>query len=102
VKTQTAKSVDRTVWLSSEEVAQQLGLSHWTVLRWAKSGASRLPAYKVWDESAGDQGRFRFRKEDVDAFILADSGRVEGTQAPPAADLAPAARTRGGDPIDRE
>jgi excisionase family DNA binding protein len=64
--------VEQTIWLSVEEAARCLGVTRWTVLRWAKDGDPRLPAYKVWDENAGDHGRFRFKKQDVDA--LADTG----------------------------
>lgn len=60
---------EQTVWLSLEEAAVSLGETQWTVLRWAKDGDPRLPGYKVWDESAGNQGRFRFKKQDVDALI---------------------------------
>jgi len=66
--------VEKTVWLSVEEAAGCLGVSRWTVLRWAKDGDPRLPAYKTWDESAGDRGTFRFKKQDVDALADAGSG----------------------------
>jgi excisionase family DNA binding protein len=66
--------VEPTVWLSLEEAAGRLGVTHWTVLRWAKDGDPRLPAYKVWDESASDRGRFRFKKQDVDALVRVGSG----------------------------
>jgi excisionase family DNA binding protein len=56
------------VWLSLEQTAEALQLPRETVRRWARDGDARLPAYKVWDEGAGDHGRFRFKKSDVDAF----------------------------------
>jgi len=56
------------VWLSVEQVSQLLGLPWPTVLQWARSGDPRLPAYKVWDDIAVKQGRYRFKKQDVDAF----------------------------------
>jgi excisionase family DNA binding protein len=61
--------VEQTVWLSVEEAAVRLGLCRWTVLRWAKDGDPRLPGYKVWDEIAGNQGRFRFKSQDVEALV---------------------------------
>jgi hypothetical protein len=45
-----------------------LGLSWSTVLRWARDGDPRLPAYRVWDENSSRQGSFRFKKQDVDAL----------------------------------
>jgi excisionase family DNA binding protein len=56
------------VWLSLEQTAEALQLPRETVRRWARDGDARLPAYKVWDEGAGDHGRFRFKKADVEAF----------------------------------
>ncbi|MBI1840796.1 MAG: helix-turn-helix domain-containing protein [Verrucomicrobia bacterium] len=56
------------VWLSLEQVSQVLGLPWFTVWRWAQDGDPRLPAYKVWDESTPRRGRYRFRKQDVDAL----------------------------------
>lgn len=81
--------VEHTVWMSLEEVAGCLGETQWTVLRWAKEGDPRLPGYKVWDENAGNQGRFRFKKQDVDALLVA--GVAEGP-APVASAAAPVAR----------
>jgi excisionase family DNA binding protein len=66
--------VEQTIWLSLEETAGCLGVTNWTVLRWAKDGDPRLPAYKVWDESAGARGRFRFKKQDVDALVVVGTG----------------------------
>ena len=56
------------VWLSLEQVAAALEMPRETVRRWARDGDPRLPAYKVWDDGAGEHGRFRFKKSDVDAF----------------------------------
>jgi hypothetical protein len=67
---------DPTVWLSLEEAAGCLGVTQWTVLRWAKDGDPRLPGYKVWDDSTDKLGRFRFKKQDVDALVNAGSGEV--------------------------
>jgi excisionase family DNA binding protein len=55
-------------WLSAEQVAVVLGVPWPTVHHWARAGDPRLPAYKVWDDAAGKQGRYRFKKADVEAF----------------------------------
>jgi excisionase family DNA binding protein len=63
-----AKNPTEEQWLSLEQVAVALGV-HWaTVYHWARDGDPRLPAYKVWDEAATNQGRFRFKKKDLEAF----------------------------------
>lgn len=80
------------VWLSLEEVAGFLGVSQWTVLRWAKDGDPRLPGYKVWDENAGNQGRFRFKKQDVDALHSSGAAALEAIPASMSGDMKPAAR----------
>jgi predicted site-specific integrase-resolvase len=58
------------VWLSLEQVSQILALPWFTVLRWAREGDPRLPAYRVWDESASRQGSYRFKKQDVEALQM--------------------------------
>ena len=63
-----AKKPTEELWLSLEQVAAVLGVPWATVYRWARDGDPRLPAYKVWDEGAGSHGRFRFKKQDVDAL----------------------------------
>jgi excisionase family DNA binding protein len=60
--------VSEVVWLTLEQTAEVLGESWQTVRRWARDGDVRVPAYRVWDESDGDRGRFRFKKSDVEAF----------------------------------
>jgi excisionase family DNA binding protein len=55
-------------WLSLEQASQLLGLSWATVLRWAREGDPRLPAYRVWDENSSRQGSYRFKQQDVDAL----------------------------------
>jgi excisionase family DNA binding protein len=55
-------------WLSLEQVAAALEVPWATVYRWARDGDPCLPAYKVWDEGDSKQGRFRFKKQDVEAF----------------------------------
>ena len=55
-------------WLSLEQASQALGLPWSTVLRWAKSGDPRLPAYRFWDESTPKLGSYRFKQQDVAAF----------------------------------
>lgn len=102
MKKRPARPVDQTEWLSPEEVAKLLGETHWTVLRWAKNGDSRLMAYKVWDASSGnqDQGKFRFRKEDVDAFARSYLGTTEGRRPPVAGDAAPIVPGGSDDPIE--
>ena len=67
------------VWLSLEQVAEVLQLPRETVRRWARDGDARLPAYKVWDEGAGEHGRFRFKKSDVDAFQALAQQQESGT-----------------------
>jgi excisionase family DNA binding protein len=59
---------DAEEWLSLDQVAEALELPRNTVLRWARDGDPRLPAYRVWDEGAEANGRFRFKKSDVEAF----------------------------------
>ncbi len=56
------------VWLSLEQASQVLGLPWSTVLRWARDGDPRLPAYRIWDENAPRHGSYRFKQQDVDAF----------------------------------
>jgi hypothetical protein len=60
------------VWLSLEQVSQVLGLPWFTVFRWARSGDPRLPAYKIWDQTAPKLGRYRFKKQDVEALQTQD------------------------------
>ncbi len=49
-------------WLTSEEAAEYLQVHVNTVRRWAREGA--ISAAKL-----GNRGGFRFRREDLDAFI---------------------------------
>jgi hypothetical protein len=58
-------------WLSLEQVSQALGLPWSTVLRWAKSGDPRLPAYQFWDDPASKLGSYRFKQQDLVAFQAA-------------------------------
>jgi predicted site-specific integrase-resolvase len=55
-------------WLSLEQASQVLGLPWSTLLRWARAGDPRLPAYRVWDESTPKHGSFRFKEQDVAAL----------------------------------
>jgi hypothetical protein len=70
-------------WLSLEQASQALGLPWSTVLRWAKSGDPRLPAYRFWDESAPKHGSYRFKQQDVAAF---QTETQTPEPAPPAAE----------------
>jgi hypothetical protein len=56
------------VWLSLEQVSHILGLPWFTVLRWARDGDPRLPAFRVWDDKTPGQGSYRFKKQDVEAL----------------------------------
>ena len=56
------------MWLSLEQASQVLGLPWSTVLRWARAGDPRLPAYRIWDESNPKHGTYRFKKQDVAAL----------------------------------
>jgi hypothetical protein len=58
-------------WLSLEQVSQALGLPWSTVLRWAKAGDPRLPAYQYWDETAPKLGSYRFKQQDLVAYQAA-------------------------------
>ena len=49
-------------WLTSEEAAEYLQVHVNTVRRWAREGT--IPAAKL-----GNRGGFRFRREDLDAFL---------------------------------
>src|SRR6266852_1203246 len=65
-----AKRPSEEHWLSLEQAAALLGLPWATLYGWARDGDPRLPGYKVWEDGAGnkDQGRFRFKREDVEAL----------------------------------
>jgi Helix-turn-helix domain len=56
------------VWLSLEQASHVLGLPWSTLLRWARAGDPRLPAYRCWDESNPKLGSYRFKKQDVAAL----------------------------------
>jgi predicted site-specific integrase-resolvase len=66
-----AKRLAEEQWVTLEEAAALLELPWATLYGWARDGDPRLPGYKVWDAGAGnkDQGRFRFKKEDVEALV---------------------------------
>ena len=49
-------------WLTSEEAAEFLKVNVETMRRWARTGV--IPAAKL-----GNRGGFRFRREDLDAFL---------------------------------
>ena len=64
-------------WLSLEQASETLGLPWTTLLRWAKAGDPRLPAYRIWDDAAAKQGSYRYKKQDVTAF------QTQGEEAAP-------------------
>lgn len=66
-----AKRLSDEQWLSLEQAAALLEMPWATLYGWARDGDPRLPGYKVWDDGASnrDQGRFRFKKEDVEALV---------------------------------
>jgi hypothetical protein len=68
------------VWLSLEQASQALGLPWSTVLRWAKAGDPRLPAYRFWDESTPKLGSYRFKEQDVAAL----ESETQGSAVPSA------------------
>jgi DNA repair protein RadD len=56
-------------WLRTPEAARYLGVHIETIRRWAREGT--IPAAKL-----GNRGGFRFRREDLDAFL--ERRRAEG------------------------
>ena len=51
-------------WIRTPEAAQYLGVHIETMRRWARDGV--IPAAKL-----GNRGGFRFKREDLDAFLQA-------------------------------
>ena len=54
--------IERRDWLTTEEAAEYLQVHLDTMRRWARTGV--IPAAKL-----GNRGGFRFRREDLDAFL---------------------------------
>ena len=53
---------DQRGWLTTEEAAEFLKVHVETMRRWARTGV--IPSAKL-----GNRGGFRFRREDLDAFL---------------------------------
>ena len=54
-------------WLTTDEAAAYLQVSLETMRRWGRTGA--IPAAKL-----GNRGGFRFKREDLDAFLEGQRG----------------------------
>ena len=72
-KTQHLRPADKR-WFSTEEAAEYLGCSKLTLTQWAKAHPVLLPRYRP---ATGNSRSIRYRKDDLDAFMVRDVASSE-------------------------
>ena len=71
--TQKLRPADKR-WFSTAEAAEYLGCSKLTLSHWARDYPELLPRYRPASPNARS---IRFRKEDLDSFMVLDQSRAE-------------------------